>query len=192
MEAAWLLVISRGTWRIVVESGEKLSSARVTETTIIWKGKSRAHVALDIRDQFTEVLEVLVLNLRASTHHQCSDNDNTILATKIVLFSTIFFEELVTKTGVELLADTGDKIVQVRLVFGGLVVLQPVLSRKHIGLMNHLAQFDFIFVEGMVEFTCDVDITVTFEETITPTAHRSDVGVVRDLGRCEKKLLGMQ
>lgn len=64
------------------------------------------------------------------------------------------------------------------------VVFRLVLSRKHIGFVNHMAQFNFIFAERSVEIIRDFDIIVAFEETITPTPHRSDVVGVCCLGRC--------
>ena len=83
------------------------------------------------------------------------------------------------------LAESGNEIVQLHLVFGGLVELY-FLSGKHIGLVNHRGQVDladWVFAERTVQFARDVDIMVAFEETIIPTAHRSDVARVRCLER---------
>ena len=63
---------------IVVQSIEKLSLARAAEAGV-GKGKREGLVARNLVCKSAKVLDIMIFNLRASAHHHCTQEDESVL-----------------------------------------------------------------------------------------------------------------
>jgi hypothetical protein len=110
--AAWLAVVAWCTGVVVVQSGKELSLAWAAETRVE-HGKCVILVGLDDGSEVAKVLKVMIPDLCASPHHECTQDDDLVpgfvLAPLIVASlceAAVCVDEAVSETSVESLAKT--------------------------------------------------------------------------------------
>jgi hypothetical protein len=121
-EAAGTDKAAGGAGLVVVERCEELSFSGAAESVVA----ERPHIPLsrrDGRDYLTEMLHVLLPDLGTTTHHHSGEDDDEVQSTLFeqrtatgVLCLAVLVEELVTKAGVKLLADSSRTNVGMLLI----------------------------------------------------------------------------
>lgn len=113
------------------------------------------------------MFHVVVLDLGAGSHHQGTDENDSIFALILVLLGAVELEQLVAQSGVKLLA----VLVYNRREFFVEVVTGRVVGfclhrRQHVRLVNHLGEGDLIVAlsEGAVDLEGKVNVPVAFEQ----------------------------
>lgn len=110
--AAWLAVVAWCTRLVVVQGGKELSLPWTAETCV-GEGGGEALVGLDNGNEMAKGLEVMVFDLCAGPHHEGTRDDDLVLGLvllpRIVAIlgeAAVLVDKFVSKTGVELLAQT--------------------------------------------------------------------------------------
>ena len=88
---------------MVVKCGEKLSLTRTTEAFIA-EGQGKPFAARDGWDKLTQMLEIVLADLCASSHHQCTDDDDGVSGAVRILAANLegteLLEYLVSETSI--------------------------------------------------------------------------------------------
>lgn len=166
-EAARLSKTLRHARLVVIESSKELPLARTTEA-FVEDRKRIAFVAVDLRDQVTQVLQVDIPDLRSAAHHESSDQDQSVLAVELVLLGSVLGQEPVAEAaGIEPLADGCNQDSQLSGVLLSLVECAGLWRREHVGLVYHAGQGNLgvARTERLVDVENDVQVLVALEQT---------------------------
>lgn len=162
-----LLEAARDSRLVVIERREELLLSRAAEALV----QKRHCELLETRDsghQLSQVLEVFLPDLGPSSHHECSQNDDPILAFTVPLPSAPVIEEAVAQlVAVELGTRVGDDGVENDAILRRLVVGSTFRGCEHIGLVDHSGEMQVVIglvAESGANFDGEVDVTVALED----------------------------
>lgn len=120
------------------------------------------------------MIQVIILDLGPSSHHEGTDEDDAVLAVGLMLFVAEDPEDLVANSAVEDVATIGNSALKLRFVLIRFIVSLDIWGTTHVCLMNHLGKMQVLVVtiaKCAVDLQSDVEVPIALEKAHSPATH---------------------